>query len=136
MNKQNHKRAFILHEAMMAVGIAMVLVVGVTQVLVMVTNQQRLARQYTIATREAGNLMEQVVTQSWEGTTSERLASVTLPETCNQHLPNASLSIEMVEEDTTTRRISIAIEWRSAPERAPDSVQLVGWKFRGQEDES
>lgn len=120
----------------MAVGIAMVLIVGATQLLVMVTTQQRLARQYAIATHEVGNLMEQVATQSWEDTTSQNLASLTLPETCNQHLPNASLSVEMVEEDTATRRITIAIEWQIAPERSPDSVQLVGWRFLAEEDES
>lgn len=134
MNKQHKKRGFILHEAMMAVGLAMALVVGVTQLLLMVTQQRRLARQYTIATQEAGNLMEQVASQPWDKTTSKNLASLALPETCTTHLPDADLSVDVADEDNATRRITIALQWQSAPERAPDSVRLVGWKFLAQED--
>ena len=120
----------------MAVGLAIVLVVGVTQLLVIVANQRRIARQYAIATTEAGNLMEYVVSQSWEDTTGKELASITLPETCNRYLPDANLSIEIIDEDAATRRVAIDIQWQNAPEQAPDSVRLVGWKFLAEEDES
>jgi len=136
MSRQYHKRAFILHEAMMAVGLAMLLAVGVTQLVVAVAQQRRLARQYAIATREAGNLLEHIAARPWESTTSEDLASVTLPEACVQHLPDASLSIEAMEEDSATRRITIVIRWQNTLETAPDSVRLVGWKFLTREDES
>lgn len=134
MNNQHKKRGFILHEAMMAVGLAMALIVGVTQLLLMVTRQQRLARQYAVATQEAGNLMEHVASQPWNKTTSENLASLALSETCTSHLPDADWSVDVADEDNATRRITIAVQWQSAPERAPDSVRLVGWKFLAQED--
>ncbi len=135
MNMQRKKNGFILHEAMMAVGLAMALIVGATQLLLMATQQRRLARQYTIAAQEAGNLMEHVVSRAWENTTPEKLASIALPDTCTTHLPGADLSVEVADEDNATKRITIAIQWQSAHERAPDSVRLVGWKLLAGEDE-
>ncbi len=128
------KRGFLLHEAMMAVGLSMALVVGVTQLLVMVAQQRRLARQYTLATQEAGNVMEEVTSRPWIDTTSEGLASIGFSETCGTLLPEASLAVDVADEEAGVRRISVEIQWQPAPERARESVGLVGWKFLGKED--
>lgn len=134
MTSQRKKRGFILHEAMMAVGLALVLVVGTTQLLLMVTQQQRLARQQVVADQAAGNLMEQIASTPWEDTTSEKLASIALPEPSVAQLPDANLSVDVVDEDPATRRITVAIEWQNAPGYTSESVRLVGWKFRAEED--
>lgn len=133
MNKLSKRRGFLIHEAMMAVGLSMVLVVGIAQLLVMVAQQRRLARQYAVATQEAGNLMEEAVSRPWGDTTAEGLASIDFSETGSSYLPEASLSIDVVDEDAGTRRITIEIEWQSAAGRARDSLQLVGWKFLAEE---
>ena len=134
MTRQRKQRGFILHEAMMAVGLALVLVVGTTQLLLMVSQQQRLARQQVVADQAAGNLMEQIASTPWEETTSEKLASIALPEPSITQLPDANLSVDVVDEDPATRRITIAIEWQNAPGYTSESVRLVGWKFRAEED--
>lgn len=120
----------------MALGLAMALVVCVAQLLVMVTHQRSLARQYSIATRELGNAMEEAVSRPWDETTSEALTAVNLSEACNAYLPEASIAVDVAEENPGLRRITIQIEWQSAPERARQSVRLVGWRFRTEEGES
>lgn len=118
----------------MAVGLALVLVVGTTQLLLMVSQQQRLAHQQVVADQATGNLMEQIASTPWEETTSEKLAAIALPETSVVQLPDANLSVDVVDEDPATRRITIAIEWQNTPGSTSESVRLVGWKFRAEED--
>ena len=125
---------FILYETLMAVALAMALVVGIAQLLTMVAQQRRLARQYSVAVREAGNLLEDLVSRSWADTTAEQLASVDLSEACRRGLPDASLEVHVVPESDGARRIRIQIEWLRAGEHRGRPVCLVGWKFRHEED--
>jgi hypothetical protein len=134
MSNVSKRQGFVLHEALMAVGLAMALVVGVTQLLVVAAQQRRLAGQYAAATQEAGNLMENLVSRAWDDTTSEALASVELSEGDNSQLPDANLSVEVAEEDDGVKRITLRIEWESGPERGRESVRLVGWRFPAEED--
>lgn len=120
----------------MAVGLSMALVVIVAQLLVMAAHQRRLARQYAVATQEAGNLMEAAGARSWNATTSKILSTLTLSETCRGQLPEPRLTVDVAEEETDMRRITIRIEWQSGSERPRDCVRLVGWKYRTEEDES
>ena len=127
---------FILHETLMALALAMALVVGIAQLLTMVAQQRRVARQYSVAVREAGNLMEEFVSRSWPDTTAERLASADLSEACRSCLPDAGLEVAVVPESDDARRISIQIEWLRAGPHRGRPVSLVGWKFRHEEDGS
>jgi uncharacterized membrane protein YccC len=132
--KSPRTTGFILHEALMAVALAMALVVSIAQLLTMVSQQRRLARQYAVAVREAGNLMEDLVSRNWADTTAERLASVELSAACRRCLPDASLEVKVAPESDEVRRIGIRIEWLRAAEHRGPPVCLVGWKFRHQED--
>lgn len=135
MNMFRKRRGFILHEALMAVGLAMALVVGVAQLLVMAAQQRRLAGQYTAATQEAGNLMERLVSRNWSDTTTEALAAVQLSAGAGSQLPDARVSVEVAEEGEGARRITLQIQWESGAERAREQVRLVGWKYREREAE-
>ncbi len=117
----------------MAVGLAMALVAGVAQLLIIVAQQRHQARQYAAASREAGNLMESLMSRSWDDTTSKS-ASVELSEGIASQLPEGSVSVEVADEDQGVRRITLQIEWESGPERARESVRLVGWKFQAGEE--
>ncbi len=119
----------------MAVGLAMALVVGVAQLLVMAAQQRRLAGQYTAATQEAGNLMERLVSRNWSDTTTEALAAVQLSAGAGSQLPDARVSVEVAEEGEGARRITLQIQWESGAERAREQVRLVGWKYREREAE-
>lgn len=117
----------------MAVGLAMALVAGVAQLLIIVAQQRHQARQYAVASREAGNLMESLMSRSWDDTTSES-APVELSEGIASQLPEGSVSVDVADEDQGVRRITLQIEWESGPERARESVRLVGWKFQAEEE--
>ncbi len=120
----------------MAVGLSMALVVIVAQLLVMASQQRRLARQYAVATQEAGNLMEAVIARSWNDTASKALSALSLSETGHKQLPEAKLTVDVAKEENDVRRITVRIEWQSGSERPRDCVRLVGWKYRTEEDES
>ena len=125
---------FILHETIMALALTLALVVGIAQLLTMVAQQRRLARQYAAAVQEAGNLMEDLVSRPWDDTTAGRLASVELSQACSRCLPDAKLAVDVEDESDDTRRISVRIEWGSASGRRGEPVRLVGWKSRVQEE--
>jgi len=125
---------FVLQETIMAVALSLALVVGVAQLLSMVAQQRRLARQYAVAAQEAGNLMEDLVSRSWAQTSAEQLASVGLSPPCSRCLPDAKLALEVADENSGVRRIRARIDWRRAPGRGGRPVCLVGWKFREEEN--
>ncbi len=134
MKRSKRPAGFILYEAIMAVALSLTLVVGIAQLLNMVAQQRRLARQYAVAVQEAGNLMEDVVSRSWDGTTAEQLASVTLSQACEACLPDAELTVDVADEGDDVRRIRVRIEWRCAAGRR-EPVGLVGWKHRHEEND-
>jgi type II secretory pathway pseudopilin PulG len=125
---------FILHESLMAIAMAMALVVGIAQLITLVTQQRRLARQSSVAMREAGNLMEDLVSRNWTETTAEKLASVELSDSARRCLPDAAVKVSVVSEDDDVRRIGIEIGWARTSEHRGRPVCLVGWKFRPEED--
>jgi Tfp pilus assembly protein PilV len=133
MRGSNKQRGFILHEAIMAVAMSMLLVVGIAQLLSTVLQQRRLARQHAVATQEVGNLMEDVVSRDWAKTTQDDLASVALSEACRTCLPDAALSVDVADEDADVRRIRVKIEWQDVSGQATQNVCLVGWKHRSGE---
>lgn len=135
MTKSKRPAGFILHETMMAMALTLALVVGIAQLLTMVAQQRRLARKYAVASQEAGNLMEDLVSRPWAETTAERLASVSLSPACRRCLPEAKLAVDVAGEGDDARRISVRIAWRRASGRAGEPVRLVGWKFRDLEEE-
>ena len=125
---------FILHETIMAVALSLALVVSIAQLLTMVAQQRRLGHQHAVAVREAGNLMEDLVSRRWSDTTAGELASVDLSPACSRSLPDAGLAVDVEDEGDDVRRISVRIEWGRASGRRARSVRLVGWKFRNKED--
>lgn len=117
----------------MALGLAMALAVAVTQLLVSALHQRRLAIQYAVAAQETSNLVENLVSQSWADTTTERLAKVELSPDCRRWLPDARLHVQAFEEAPDIRRIGVQISWRQSPDARGDSLQLSGWQFRNPE---
>ncbi len=125
---------FILHETIMAVALSLALVVSIAQLLTMVAQERRRGHQHAVAVREAGNLMEHLVSRRWSDTTAEQLASVALSQACSRCLPDAGLAVDVLDEGDDVRRIGVRIEWGGVSGRRARSVRLVGWKFRNEED--
>ncbi|NLS97033.1 MAG: hypothetical protein GXX96_33270 [Planctomycetaceae bacterium] len=134
LRRRTSRRGFVLHETLMAVGLAMALAVGIAQLLVIVAQQRRLARQQEVATREAGNLMERVAARSWDDTTTAALESTALSENASVWLPGGEVSVDVIEEEPDVKRMTVEIRWQSGSESRAESARLVGWKFRAQEE--
>ena len=134
MKNPPRSTGFVLHETLMAMALSMALVVAVAQLLTMVVRQRRWARQYAVAVREAGNLMEDLVSRSWAETTAEKLNSVDVSSACTRCLPSVDLAVDVVDQGHDVRRISLQIEWLRPSGNRGEPVRLVGWKFRNQED--
>ena len=118
----------------MAVALSMALVVGVAQLLTTVARQRRLAKQHAVASLEAGNLIEHLVSRPWDDTTAQHAESATLSSECSRYLPQPRLTVYVTEESDDVRRISVEIDWESVPGRRGRPVRLVGWKFRNGRD--
>lgn len=134
LRRKTPRRGFVLHETLMAVGLAMALAVGIAQLLVIVAQQRRLTRQQEVAAREAGNLMERVAARSWDDTTTAALESTVLSANASDCLPEAELSVEVAEEEADAKRMTVEIRWQSGSESRAESARLVGWKFRTREE--
>ena len=124
------RKGATIQEAMVAILIVAAVLVGVAQLLAMVASQRRSAQQRSLATREAGNLMEDVMTRRWSDLTPDALAEIQLSDQCRQGLPDAELHIDVSPEDDTDqiRRIDIRIDWTTAADRRSAPVQLVAWR--------
>lgn len=134
LRRRTPRRGFVLHETLMAVGLAMALAVGIAQLLVIVAQQRRLARQQEVAAREVGNLLERVAARSWDGTTTAALESTALSENASAGLPEGEVSVEVTEEEPDVKRMTVEIRWQSGSESRAESARLVGWKFRAREE--
>lgn len=133
MNRSHRQAGFVLQESIMAMALSMALIVGVAELLTMVAQQRRLARQQAVAVQEVGNLMEELVSRRWDDTTAVGVASAELSPQCNRCLPNAELALDVVDESDDIRQITVQIDWSDASGGRGRSVRLVGWKFREKE---
>lgn len=106
---------------------------SVVQVLALSAQESRSQHERLTATREAGNLMEQLMARSWEQLTPEAVASIELSETCQTTLPNAQLAIDVVASSDGAKQLNIEIAWRIAAENHAAPVHLVAWKYPRQE---
>jgi hypothetical protein len=131
--RRGRRTGAVLHEALMAIALAVAVLAGVAQLLALVAQQRRLGEQRTVAVREASNLMEDYVSRAWDEITGEKLAKADVSEVCRRCLPEAQLHVEVSPEADDSRRISIQISWRATAGRPGEPVRLVGWKFRDEE---
>ena len=133
--KTRRRNGATIQEAMVAILIVAAVLVGVAQLLALAASQRRNAQQRGLATREAGNLMEDLMTRPWSDLTPDSLAQIQLSEQCHQLLLDAELRIEVRPEDDMDqiRRIDIRIDWATAADRRTAPVQLVAWRPYGEE---
>jgi hypothetical protein len=124
-----------LQEAMVAMLIVGAVLVSIAQVLAMAASQRRNSMQRMIATREVGNVMEDLMTRPWEDLTPERLANTPLSELCRRHIPEARLRIDVTGEGDSEagRRIDIQLDWPTASAQRGAPVRLVAWRFHDEE---
>lgn len=131
------RRGTTITEATIAIGLSAVVLGGVAQLVAVTSNQQRVSERRSAAVREAGNLMEDLMSRSWTDVTPENMAAIEPSEWCRQTLPDARLRVDVNSEgeQDETKRISIQIDWQNVAGRRGEPVRLVAWRFRYEESE-
>jgi hypothetical protein len=117
----------------MATVLATAALAGLAQLLGTVAQERRLARQQTVALREATNLMEDLASRGWDEIRPQGLASLGLSEECRRVLPDGKLQVEVTPEDQDAKRIRVQIDWRTPAGNRVEPVRLVAWKYRNEE---
>jgi len=125
----------MIHEAMIAIAIAIAALTGVAQLVAFVAHQVRVSERYAVARAEVGNLMEELMSRPWADLTPEDVAEIQLSEPCQRCLPDAELRVDMASENGSNdvHRIHLQIDWRDAANRRGDPVRLVAWRYRYEE---
>ena len=133
--KTRKRNGATIQEAMVAILIVAAVLVGVAQLLAMAASQRRNAQQRSLAAREAGNLMEDLMTRPWSDLTPDSLAEIQLSDPCLQRLPDAELRIEVGAENDSdeVRRVDVRIDWANAADQRCDPIRLVAWRFHDEE---
>lgn len=131
--RRRHGGIFL--ESTMAIVIAATALVGVAQILALAAHQRRAAEYRLLATHEAGNLMEDLMTRPWTQLTRELLEKEQLSAPCRERLPGGRLDVEIAAEGEASAalKIAIAIDWEVAANQRCSPVRLVAWRYNPRE---
>jgi len=134
MNSRNQRTREGLSSAelVVAMAIAMSALVVITQLMGTVARQSQERARHATAVREAGNIMEELMSQSWDTLDIAKPPSVSLSSSCSESLPEARLGVEIADEEGLAgfRRIAVQIDWAVAGGQRCAPVRLVAWKAR------
>jgi|SRR5579872_3449115 len=89
-------------------------------------NQQRQA-----AILEVGNLMERLMTLTFDELTPERAAQFELSQPLEAQLAEPRLTITVDTDDDAAKHVLIQLAWQIGPGRAAPPVRLAAWNYRG-----
>lgn len=130
-------RAATLAESVMALAIVATAIGFLAQAVTTTYTQHKAARLQAVAQMEAGNLLEQLLSRSWESLSSEKeswedLAAATLAETMPRG--HARVIVDFEEGELPAKRITVVIETSESPGRPRTLLaQLVAWKYQAGE---
>ena len=109
---------------MVAILIVGAVLASITQVLALAASQRRSSMRRTIATREVGNLMEDLMSRPWDDLTPEHLADIPLSDSCRHHMPEAQLQIDVIDEDDPEAGLSSHFESRSVSNQTKERESM------------
>lgn len=128
------RRGATVSEAIVGMVIAIAVLAAVTQLLALASHQQRIAAQRAVAVREAGNLMEDLMSRPWADVTAEKTAVIALSDSCRETLPGGRLQVSVASEDQpAAKRIGIRIDWQNPSGQRGEPVRLSAWRYPDQE---
>jgi prepilin-type N-terminal cleavage/methylation domain-containing protein len=132
----NRHTAFTMTEMIVALAITGAIMVGGAQLMTFTARHGREVENRRLAATEAGNVMEQLMTQPWDTLIPDgpALSELTLPDTCRQVLPDSRVKVTVADDAASqARRITIHIDWAmNATHRSP-GVRLIAWRYPQQE---
>ena len=134
--KPKHRTAFTMTEMIVAMAITRAIMVGGAQLMTFTARHGREVENRRLAATEAGNVMEQLMTQPWDTLIPDgpALSELTLSDTCRQVLPDSRLKVTVADDAASqARRITIHIDWATNATHRSPGVRLVAWRYPQQE---
>jgi hypothetical protein len=112
------------------IGVAILMVVAVAQLVAVIASQRRIAEQTRLATREAANAMEHLLSVSWTELNPDAPPEVTVSAAAADRLddPRLSVAITAGEADVSVKQIDVRIDWLNRGGQRGDPVRLVAWR--------
>ena len=129
---KSRRRGFNLTEVIVACAIAVVAMMGIAQLMYQVARQYRVVEGRNLVALEAANIMEDLMSRSWEEIAADEVPVVELSPACLQAAPDAELKIDIQQgpDEAEARRITVTIQWLTHVGQPTDPIQLVAWKYR------
>lgn len=137
IQREHHRRrGSIVHEATVAILLAVAVISGAAEVMAVVSKQQREMERRSVARREVGNLMEEVMLRPWNDLTEDADPRAELSAVAIDRLPNARATINVATsaDDLDAKRISIELTWGGVEQPQVGSLRLVSWRYAPRED--
>ncbi len=131
------RTGFTITEVAVATVLISVLLVVVAQTMALVVQQRRTSQYHVIATEEAANVIELLMSRPYDQLTPDSVKSVKLSPTARDALPSASLRVELLPIDDVPRckRVTVEIAWAASSDGMAKPIRIVAWKY-GQEDKT
>jgi hypothetical protein len=125
----------VLQEALAAVGMGAIVVASIAQLLAVASRQWVASEQRSLAVRETGNAMEEVLSRPWAGVQNDKLSDIGLSQTGKELLPDAKLKVTAIASETEKDSLQIRIEldWRNPAGQRAAPVRLVAWRYRSED---
>ena len=129
------ERGTMLLEVSLSLILAAAAMVTIAELVIIASHQRREAEWTSLATREAGNLMERAMMHPWQELTTEQLSLLTISTESARRLRGAELSITVNEDDARPRQkeISILLRWNNLADLPANPVSLSAWVFAPEE---
>ncbi len=126
------RRGSMIIELVVSSVLLATLLVTISQVLVLLHRQTRLADRRFVAQQVLENLMEEFSSRPWNELSTAAIPELTLPEEAQAKLPHVALGGEVVDETdpTAAKRISLRLAWQDFPGADQEPLVLTTWVFR------
>lgn len=134
-HKRSQHRGTTITEAVATVALAMMVVVGVSQLLNLVARQWSSAEQRSLALREASNVLEDLLSCPWAELTASQPAAREVSSSAQLLLPQARLAVTAGPEakQSDAWKIRVEVSWLDQSGRRSPPVQLTAWRYRTEE---
>jgi len=132
------RRGFSVMEAMVAAALLAMAGVVCLQMLMASASARRNAELRRLATREASNVMEQVMALRADELTAMAADRIELSDEAKRSLPDAKLAIRLDRETgdgPPATRVTVELSWKSRAGEPAPPIRLLAWRFQTKESQ-
>ena len=125
------RRGMSLLEVAVAAALLAVLLSASTQMLRVLSNQQRAAERRVVALQAVQAVAEQIGNLPAEQVTADMARQVAIPEAARSYLPASRVNLVVAEEaePVAAKRVSIELSWSGPGGQPAAPVRLTTWVF-------